>query len=117
MQQRFLATATAATAAAATTAATNLINNRQTGRISCSTLNSTINYRYGQPAIIQIERLIFTIFLPLLFNMQHLQHAQASASSITTTANALQTGLIILILLPPPLARLQHVADRCKVQL
>lgn len=60
----------------AAAAATNLINNRQTGRISCTTLNSTINYRSGQPAIIQIERLLSLL-------MRHRQRRQQHATSAT----------------------------------
>lgn len=66
-------------AAATAAAATNLINNRQTGRISCTTLNSTINYRSGQPAIIQIERLLSL----LMRHRQRQQRRQQHATSAT----------------------------------
>lgn len=70
-------------AAATAAAATNLINNRQTGRISCTTLNSTINYRSGQPAIIQIERLLSLLMRHRHRRQQRQQRRQQHATSAT----------------------------------
>lgn len=68
-------------------AATNLINNRQTGRISCTTLNSTINYRSGQPAIIQIERLLSLLMRHRHRRQQRQQRRQQHATSATCAWN------------------------------